>query len=97
MRSIIKYFIENTLAANMLMVAILIMGFFGMQNTRKSFFPEVRDKFIIIQAAYLGASPEEVEEGVVSKIEEAIKGVSNIDRITSKSIENVGTITIETV
>lgn len=97
MRSVIKYFIDNTLAANMLMVAILIMGFFGMQNTRKSFFPEIREQFIIIQAAYLGASPKEVEEGVVSKIEEAIKGVSNVERITSKSIENVGTITIETV
>jgi len=97
MRSIIKYFIDNTLAANLLMVAILIIGFFGMKNTRKSFFPEIREKFIIIQAAYLGASPEEVEEGVVSKIEEAIKGVSNIDRITSTSIENVGTVTIETV
>ncbi len=97
MRSIIKYFIDNPLAANLLMGAILTMGLFGMKNTRKSFFPEVRDKFIIVQATYLGASPEEVEEGVVSKVEEAIKGVSNIDRVTSKSIENVGTITIETI
>ncbi len=97
MRSIIKYFIDNTLATNMLMVAILIMGFFGLINTKKSFFPEVKDKFIVVQATYLGASPEEVEEGVVSKVEEAIKGVSNVDRITSKSSENVGIVTIETV
>lgn len=95
MRSIIKYFIDNTLAANLLMVGILIMGFFGLTNTKKSFFPEVKDKFIVVQAAYLGASPEEVEEGVVSKVEEAIKGVSNVERITSKSSENVGIITIE--
>jgi len=95
MRSIIKYFIDNTLAANMLMVAILIMGFFGLSNTKKSFFPEVKDKFIVVQAAYIGASPEEVEEGVVSKVEEAIKGVSNVERITSKSSENIGIITIE--
>ena len=79
------------------MVAILIMGFFGVTNTKKSFFPEVRDKFIVVQATYLGASPEEVEEGVVSKVEEAIKGVSNVERITSKSSENVGVVTIETV
>lgn len=96
MRSIIKYFIDNTLAANLLMIAILIMGFFGMTNTKKLFFPEIKDKFIIVQATYLGASPEEVEEGVVSKVEEAIKGVSNIERITSKSVENVGTVTVET-
>ncbi|MFK7983936.1 MAG: efflux RND transporter permease subunit [Saprospiraceae bacterium] len=97
MRSIIKYFIDNTLAANLLMVGILIMGFFGLMNTKKSFFPEVKDKFIVVQATYIGASPEEVEEGVVSKVEEAIKGVSNVERITSKSSENVGIITIETV
>jgi len=97
MRSIIKYFIDNSLAANLLMIALLIMGFFGMNNTKKLFFPEITENLIIVQAAYLGASPEEVEEGVVSKIEEAIKGVSNIDRITSKSTENVGVITIETV
>lgn len=97
MRSVIKYFIHNSLAANMLMVAILIMGTFGMFNTKRLFFPEIREKIIIVQATYLGASPEEVEEGVISKVEEAIKGVSNIDRITSKSLENVGTVTIEIV
>ena len=96
MSSIIKYFINNALAANLLMIGILIMGFFGMSNTKKLFFPEVKDKFIVVQAAYLGASPEEVEEGVVSKVEEAIKGVSQIDRITSKSLENQGTVSIET-
>ena len=97
MRSIIKYFIHNSLAANLLMIAILIMGFFGMSNTKRLFYPEIRDKIIIVQATYLGASPEEVEEGVISKIEEAIKGVSNIDRITSKSLENAGTVSIEVV
>ena len=79
------------------MAAILIMGFFGMTNTKRLFFPEIRDKIIIVQATYLGASPEEVEEGVISKVEEAIKGVSNIERVTSKSLENVGTVTIEAV
>ncbi|MEM1123358.1 MAG: efflux RND transporter permease subunit, partial [Bacteroidota bacterium] len=97
MRSVIKYFIDNTLAANLLMVAILIMGFFGVTNTKKLFFPEVKDKFITVQAVYLGASPEEVEEGVVSKVEEAIKGISNIDRVTSTSVENLGTVRIEAV
>jgi multidrug efflux pump subunit AcrB len=95
MRSIKKYFIDNSLAANLLMVGILLMGFFGMNNTKKLFFPEVKEKFIMIQATYLGASPEEVEEGVVSKVEEAIKGISNIERVTSKSLENAGTVMVE--
>ena len=69
----------------------------GCRIPKDYFFPEIRDKIIIVQAAYLGASPEEVEEGVISKVEEAIKGVSNIERVTSKSLENVGTVTIEAV
>ncbi|MEM1123903.1 MAG: efflux RND transporter permease subunit, partial [Bacteroidota bacterium] len=97
MRSIVKYFIDNSLAANLLMVGVFIMGLFGLFTTKKLFFPEVDDKFIVVRAAYLGASPEEVEEGVVRKVEEAIKGVSNIDRVTSQSLENVASITIETV
>ena len=97
MRSIITYFIKNSLAANMLMVAILLFGTVGALNIKRSFFPEIPEKIILIQSIYPGASPEEVEEGVVSKVEEAVKGISGVDRVTSKSIENAGTITIEIV
>lgn len=95
MRSIIQYFINNSLAANLLMVALLIFGTFGALNIKRSYFPELPEKIILIQSVYPGASPEEVEEGIVSKVEEAVKSVSGIDRITSKSVENIGTITIE--
>ena len=62
------------------MFAILILGFFGAINIKKLFFPEVPEKIILVQSVYLGASPEEVEEGVVSKVEEAVKGISGVDR-----------------
>ena len=79
------------------MFAILILGFFGAINIKKLFFPEVPEKIILVQSVYLGASPEEVEEGVVSKVEEAVKGISGVDRVTSKSVENAATVTIEIV
>ena len=78
------------------MFAILIVGTIGMFNIQKRFFPSIPEKFIVIQTVYLGASPEEVEEGVIAKVEEAVKGITGIDRVTSTSIENAGTVLIET-
>lgn len=60
-----------------------------------SFFPNPEERFIIIESTYPGASPREVEEGIVLKIEENLKSVSGIDRITSTSSENQGAITVE--
>lgn len=60
-----------------------------------SFFPNPDERFIIIEAIYPGASPKEVEEGIVLKIEDNLKSVSGIDRVTSTSSENQGVITVE--
>ena len=60
-----------------------------------SFFPAADEKFINIEATYPGASPREVEEGIVLKIEENLKGVSGIDRVTSTSSENTAVISVE--
>ena len=95
MRNVIKYFIHNSLAANMLMVAIFLLGIFGLFQTRKTFFPKLKESIIIVQATYLGAAPAEVEEGIVAKVEESVKGVTGIDRVTSKSLENAATVMIE--
>lgn len=95
MRSFINYFIKNSIAANLLMFAIAIMGVVGMLGLKSTFFPEVESRIINIQIVYPGASPEEIEEGVVSKIEENLKGLTGIERIRSTSKENAGTITVE--
>jgi multidrug efflux pump subunit AcrB len=62
---------------------------------RYSFFPEIQTGIIQIQVAYPGASPQEVEEGVILKIEENLEGIEGIDRITSVSRENIGTVNVE--
>ena len=67
MRNIITYFIKYPIAGNMLMVAIFILGIFGLMNMKSTFFPEVESRLISIQAVYPGASPEEIEEGIVLK------------------------------
>ncbi len=95
MKSVITYFIKNEIAANLLMVGILIMGVFGLLNMKSTFFPEVESKNINIQIVYPGASPEEIEEGVVAKIEENLKGLTGLEKVTSVSRENSGSINIE--
>ncbi|MCR9289650.1 MAG: efflux RND transporter permease subunit [Bacteroidetes bacterium] len=95
MKSIITYFIKYPIAANLLMFSILILGVFGLMNMKSAIFPEQDELFISVRTSWLGASPEEVEEGVIKKIEENIKGVTGIDRITSTSVENSGTVLIE--
>lgn len=95
MRQIISYFIKYPIAANLLMFGIFILGMFGLSNMKSTYFPEQDEKLISIKTTWRGASPEEVEEGVVKKIEENLKGVSGIDRVTSTSVENSGLVLVE--
>jgi len=97
MRSIIQYFIKNSIAANILMVAIFIFGALGLKQIKSSSFPEVESKIINIQIVYPGSSPQEIEEGIISKIEENLKGITGVERVTSISSENSGSVTIEII
>lgn len=78
-----------------MMIAALIFGAVAWTSLNSTFFPLIPERFIIINAIYPGASPEEIEEGVVNKIEENLKGVSGIDRYTSSSSENAAVVTVE--
>ena len=95
MKDFIKQFIKYPVLGNVIVFTVLIFGFFGLQSLKTTFFPQIPSKFIIIQAVYPGASPQEVEEGIVLKIEDNLKGLTGIDRVTSVSSENMGTITVE--
>ncbi len=95
MRSVISYFIKYPISANITMFAIVIFGVVGMYSMKSSFFPLVDTKMISISATYPGASPAEMEEGIVLKIEDNLKGIEGVDRITSTSNENAATILVE--
>ncbi len=95
MKGVIKFFIKNELLVNLGLVLIIILGVMMALRMNSSFFPSVDEKFINIEAIYPGASPQEVEEGIVLKIEDNLKGVSGIDRVTSTSSENTAQIIVE--
>lgn len=95
MRKLIAYFIKYHVAVNVIIIAFLLFGIAGAWSLKSSFFPLVDSKNISVNITYPGASPQEVEEGIVLKIEDNLKGLDGIDRVTSTSRENSGTINIE--
>lgn len=95
MKKLIAYFIKYEVAVNIVIIAFIIFGLLGAFSLRSSFFPLSDSKNVIISVAYPGASPQEIEEGVVLKIEDNLKGLQGIDRVTSTSSENSGSINVE--
>ncbi len=95
MRKVISYFIKYPVAVNVVILAFILFGVIGMLSLKSSFFPLIDSKTITINVTYPGASPQEIEEGIVLKIEDNLKGLIGIDRVTSTSRENSGVITVE--
>ena len=95
MRKVIAYFIKYHVAVNVVVMAFFVFGVAGALSLKSSFFPLVDSKNVTINVTYPGASPQEVEEGIVLKIEDNLKGLSGVERVTSTSSENSGLINIE--
>ncbi|HBB48976.1 MAG TPA: RND transporter, partial [Flavobacteriaceae bacterium] len=95
MRKLITYFIRYEVAVNVIILAFVVLGIAGAKQLKSSFFPLQDPEIININIAYPGAAPQEIEEGIVLKIEDNLKGLIGIDRVTSISRENGGSITIE--
>ncbi len=96
-KGIVEYVVKYPVLANILIALTLVAGVVSMVATKKSFFPIAKDRVIQITVTYPGASPQEMEEGVTTKIEEAINTISGIDEINSTSSENVSSINILTL
>ena len=85
MRKTIHTFIKYPILGNVLLVAIFLFGWVGYKSLTTTFFPLIPSKTIIVQAIYPGASPEEIEEAIVLKVEDNLKGITGIERVTSVS------------
>ncbi|MBD3393796.1 MAG: AcrB/AcrD/AcrF family protein [Chitinivibrionales bacterium] len=95
MKGIIRHFIVYPVWANTLMIAVVLAGVVFMGRIKRSFFPEVETNLIIVNFVYPGTSPEEIEESLILKAENNLKGIAGIDRTTSQSSENSGSVTVE--
>ncbi len=95
MKRLIAWFATNPVAANFLLLVVVAGGLVTGDRIRQEVFPEVRIETITVQVPYPGAAPEEVEEGICVKVEEAVQGVEGIRRMTSTAAEGMGVVVIE--
>lgn len=92
---IIAFFANNSVAANLMMMFIIVMGVVSYFTIQRQMFPNIEINYIEISAYYRGASPQEVEESIMIKIEEALKDVTEIKKIWARSFRNHGQVTLE--
>jgi multidrug efflux pump subunit AcrB len=92
---LIAYFANNPVAANLMMAFIVIMGVISYFTIQRQMFPNIEINFINIDATYRGASPQEIEESILIKIEESLKDVTEIKKSVSRAFRNSGRVTLE--
>lgn len=95
MSILINWFIRNSVAANLLMLFILVAGGLSLSGMRIEGFPKIPADSISINVSYSGASAEQISEGVTQKIEHAIQGLAGVNKITSFSFEDYSEVTIQ--
>ena len=95
MKGMISWFAKNSVAANLLMVLIIVSGVISIIGINSEVFPNIDLEMISIEVPYLGAAPEEVEEAVCVRVEEAIQGVDGIKELTSTASEGMGMVLVE--
>ena len=97
MKGIVSWFAENHVTANLLMIFLLLAGVVTGLTMKLEIFPETSLDRITITMAYPGASPDEVEEAIVRRIEEKVAGLAGIKRIDSVAREGSGLVMIEVI
>jgi len=94
MKKIFEFFARRHMLATLFTVAIIILGLNSLRTLKRDQFPAVDLGEVVITTAYPGASPEDVELNVTNKLEDELKNIDGIDRITSTSMENMSVIDV---
>jgi len=95
MHRAIEWFVDNPVAANLMMLIFLVGGVMSMFSMHKEEFPNIEPGIVQVNIPYLGAAPEEVEQAVCIRVEEAIEGVDGMDKVRSYASEGMCTVIIE--
>lgn len=94
-KGLIAFFAGNPVAANLMMFFIIVMGFVSYNTIQRQMFPNIEINYININATYRGASPQEIEESILVKIEESLKDISEIKKLVGRAFRNGGSISLE--
>ncbi len=94
-KGVIAWFARNPVAANLLMLVIIITGIFSAMTIRTQLMPDIQIQQVRIEVAFPGASPGEVESGVISRLEEAVRDIEGIADMRSYSSEGSGRVRLD--
>jgi len=92
---LIAYFANNSVAANLMMLFIIVMGFLSYKAIQRQMFPNIEINYINVNANYPGASPQEIEESILIKIEESLKDITEIKKGVYRAFRNGGSASLE--
>lgn len=95
LRGPIAWMTGNSVTANLLMLLLLIGGLVMTTRIKQEVFPEFSLDMVTVQVSYPGASPEEVEQGIILAVEESLLGLEGIDELSSTAVEGSATIRAE--
>ncbi len=95
MKSWIGPLAAHPTAGNLLMILFLLLGLINMGDIRRETFPDFASTEVSVTAVYPGATAEDVESAVCERIEDAVEGISNLVKVTSKAAEGRATVTLE--
>lgn len=95
MNGIISWFARNTVAANLTMIAIVVVGLMTATSLKQEVVPEIQVDSAMVTVVYPGATPEEVEQGVVMRIEKEVQGLAGVDQVKATANEGVAVVTVD--
>ncbi len=95
MKSLIAWFADNGVAANLLMAVVVVGGLLTAPRILQEVFPEIAGDRVVVSVVYPGATPEEVEASINRRIEERVAGLEGVKKITSTAAEGAGAVTVE--
>jgi len=94
MKTFFRFFAERHKLATLLTIMVILLGISSLMEIKRDIYPQVDFGMVSIVTRYPGASPEDVELNVTNKIEEELKSVTDLDKTTSISVENVSAIIV---
>lgn len=96
MKNLIRWFVRNSIAANLIMVLLFVGGIVGYLKLEREFIPSTTFNGMTVSVSWPGASPRDVNEQIITRVEEAIDGLDGIDYIESTAYEGGGSINVRT-
>ncbi len=95
MKNILEFFVKRSLVVNLISIFIILLGFYAMYSINREAYPNVSLDQIAISFSYPGASPDEIEQLIITPIEQELKSLNGINKMTSVAFPSNGNINLE--